>query len=85
MTDIEFEILDQLYLTISFDKLKSILTHYSSQELIDVLKTMQMKGWIKLIDVSKDDEILCQIDWSMTDTNVRLLATKKGLFKHNSK
>jgi hypothetical protein len=84
MTDLEFEILDQLYLTISFEKLKSLLDNYSNQELIDTLKEMHSKNWVKLIDISKDDEEIVNIDWENLDSNIRFLATKKGLFIHNS-
>lgn len=85
MTDLEFEILDQLYLTISFEKLNSLLGNYSNQELIESLKVMQSKGWVKLLDVSKDDEEVVNVDWNHLDINIRFLATKKGLFIHNSK
>jgi hypothetical protein len=85
MSDIEFEVLDQLYLTNTLNKLASTLTQYNSVELIDTLKTLHAKEWIKVIDISNDDEVLTHIQWNNLTPTICFLATKKGLMVHNSK
>ncbi len=83
MNDIQFEILDELYFVISFKDLLSSL-EMDEETLLQNLKEMVKKEWIKCFE--KETEIATSdIDYS--DKKFRsylFLASKKGLFAHNS-
>ena len=43
------------------------------------------KGWVKVMDMQTDEEILDADVWTKNYSNYFYLATKKGLFAHNTK
>jgi len=43
------------------------------------------KGWVKVMDMQTDEENLDADVWTKNYSNYFYLATKKGLFAHNTK
>lgn len=84
MTDKEFDVLDELYFLTSFDDLfKSC--NLNQTELKQILISLLDKGWVKCFK-NKDEEVPEQeIDLENSFQQYNYLATKSGLFAHNSK
>jgi hypothetical protein len=83
MTDIEFDILDELYFVTSFAELLSNLG-ISKEELKHNLLAMTQKNWVNYY-LQLDGEQNPPIDLSANIESLYFLASKKGLFAHNSK
>ena len=84
MTDLEFEILDQLYFVTPFQAIADE-SGLSSSVVKSVLWTMISKGWVKCLS---NPELEVQIDhdeFRLNYSKYHYLATKKGLFEHNAK
>lgn len=83
MNDVQFEILDEMYFVISFKDILASLD-IENEILIQQLKEMVKKGWVKCFE--KETEIaVSEIDYSDEKFKSYLfLASKKGLFAHNS-
>ncbi len=84
MTDREYEILDALYFTVSFDAVKKEL---DTEELIlrDELLALIDKGWVKCLEKISEAEVE---DKKLVKTNYKeynFLASKTGLIAHNSR
>lgn len=84
MTDIEFEILDSLYFLVSFEELKTELG-YSEEILKKELLQLIKKGWVKFMEKITDREIDDLKEFEFHYNEYNYLATKEGLFAHNSK
>lgn len=83
MSDLEFEVLDQLYFLISFHELEESLS-IEQGELITILDDMIKKDWIRVYR-SEDVELsTVELDLKNNYNEYRYLASKKGLFAHNS-
>jgi hypothetical protein len=86
VTDQEFEVLDELYFVTSF---KALITAvgWSSDEVFKPLSEMVEKGWVKCLDPTSEQEVECKSATELRNKveQVLFLATKKGLFEHNSK
>lgn len=84
MTDLQFEILDELYFVISFDEIKSKLDMDESI-LLEELQKLVEKEWVKCfkknIDLSFEEISKDLLDYK----SYQFLASKKGLFAHNSR
>lgn len=83
MTDIEFDLLDQLYFVQSFEELLKEL-QITDDELKALLIEMVQKGWVKVMDKQTDEEIVDVDIWIKKCSSFFYLATKKGLFAHNT-
>jgi hypothetical protein len=83
MTDLEFELIDQLYFVQTFEVLCNSL-NMSESELKLTLKSVFDKDWIKVLDKKTDAEITDSDVWEKDFRNFYYLATKKGLFAHNT-
>lgn len=84
MTDQEFDLLDELYFTVPFDRLKQEL-QWTEQDILSGLMELLDKGWVKAFDVQKDAET-DDVDYIRQHyTGLSFLATKKGLMAHNSR
>jgi hypothetical protein len=84
MTDREYEILDALYFTVSFDTVKNEL---EADELIlrDELLALMSKGWVKCLEKISEEEVE---DKNLVKSNYKeynFLASKTGLIAHNSR
>lgn len=89
MTDLEFEILDQIYFVESFEKIQSSLS-CEEKKLFQTLREMIEKGWVKcLIDPHHhhhQSEVNADIKQFEEKYKVyQYLATKEGLLAHNSR
>ena len=83
MTDEEFDVLDELYFVIRFGELAD-LTEKSSEDLVEVLKSLYQKGWIKVMMTVDDELPESEIDLDNSFSDYYFLATKKGLLAHNT-
>jgi hypothetical protein len=84
MTNSEFDTLDELYFTISFDELKSRLS-MEEGELKEELLRLISKGWVKCLQNHTDEEINDLENFKEEFKNYNYLATKAGLLAHNSR
>ncbi len=83
MTDIEFELIDHLYFVQSFEALCNEM-EMEEDALKALLLTMVQKEWVKVMDKVSDEEILSTDQWLTNCSGYFYLATKKGLFAHNT-
>jgi hypothetical protein len=81
MTDSEFDIMEQLYFMTSLEALARTID-LPFTELIDTLQNMHREGWIAVY-ASIDKEPVTVPDFSQS--KYYLLATKAGLFAHNTR
>lgn len=84
MTDLEFDVLDELYFVTSFQELAQTL-ELEESKLCGVLFGLLKKDWIKCY-VDPSDEVLSQnLDFDQHYQSYYYLATKTGLMAHNGK
>ena len=84
MRDREYDILDELYFVVTFDELLR-KTGLPEEALRTELISLVKKGWVKIVDLETDTETE---DHSTIETDYKkynYLATKAGLFAHNSR
>lgn len=84
MTDLEFDILDEIYFVETFENLHLKL-NINAQTLKETLKSMIEKGWVKCFANQYTEVIL---DTSFFEEYYQVyyyLATKEGLLAHNSR
>lgn len=83
MTEAEFDVMDELYFVQSYSYLAEELD-MPDEDLVETLKSLWSRGWIKvLIDVDTEEKN-DQLDWVKRYKDYYFLATKKGLLKHNT-
>ncbi|WP_018345071.1 hypothetical protein [Cytophaga aurantiaca] len=83
MTDLEFDLIDNLYFVQRFDALCKAM-EMKEEELKKMLLQMFQKEWVKVMDMQTDEEILNAEVWTKNYSDYFYLATKKGLFAHNT-
>ena len=84
MTDLEFDILDELYFVTSYSDLKE-QTGFSDADLRKGLQKLWEKGWLRgYASISKEAHLQA-IDWEKEFVNYYYLASKEGLMAHNGK
>lgn len=83
MTDLEFDLIDNLYFVQRFETLCNAM-EMEEEELKKILFQMVQKEWVKVMDMQTDEEILDAEVWTKNYSNYFYLATKKGLFAHNT-
>ncbi|MBT29670.1 MAG: transporter [Thalassobius sp.] len=84
MSDIEFDVLDELYFVTWFSDLMET-TELSDQELKICLKSLIEKGWVKCYRNINEEELIDDMDFDNKYSDYAYLATKAGLLAHNSK
>jgi hypothetical protein len=84
MTDLEFDMMDELYFISSFHELKEKLS-LEEPELVNALHKLIQKGWVKCLEKETDDELEVPSNFKAEYQNYNYLATKAGLLAHNSK
>jgi transcription initiation factor IIE alpha subunit len=82
MTDLEFDILDELYFVIAYDDLQKILG-IDDEELKQALINLHQKGWIKCFDNISEELSLDEVDLKHSYRHYFYLASKEGLMAHN--
>ena len=83
MTDLEFDVLDELYFIHSFDHLMREL-QLDELLIVDVLLMLHGKEWIKCYKNHNDEVEKGQADIKSNYKHYLYLATKKGLLAHNA-
>lgn len=84
MTDLEFEILDELYFIIAFDELRMQLA-LEEQNLKKELHSLINKGWVRCMLKGSDDVVETLDSFDSDFKKYNYLATKAGLLAHNGK
>jgi len=84
MTDLEYEILDELYFVCSFKALQNNVNMNQERLILELISLLD-KEWIKLYD----SDAVSEIEYVTEKFNINFnsyyyLATKRGLFEHNS-
>lgn len=82
MTDLEFDLMDELYFVQPYLQLKQML-RWDDLLLLQVLESLYLKEYIKCLQ-TPDHERFDAIDWRFEGKNLFYLATKKGLMAHNT-
>lgn len=84
MTDLEFEILDEIYFLEGFERIRQKLGLEASL-LKETLKRMIEKGWVKCFANGHTEVIMDTEDFEEKYQTYHYLATKEGLLVHNSR
>lgn len=84
MTNLEFEVLDQLYFVESFKKVQDELS-LDEDTLKNVLKEMIEKGWVKCFSDRYTEITMDTKQFEEKYNLYQYLATKEGLLAHNSR
>jgi len=84
MTDLEFEILDEIYFVESFENLQEKL-NITEEELKGTLRKMIEKGWVKCFANQYTEVIFDTHSFEEKYRIYHYLATKEGLLAHNSR
>jgi len=84
MTDLEFDLIDEMYFVVAFEVLQSKV-QAEEQELLHTLEGLLQKGWVKCF-LPQSDEIVTKFeDFSQHYKKYHYLASKEGLLAHNSR
>ena len=84
MTDAEFELIDSLYFTLSFDQLQKEL-NWEREKLRNELMEIIRKGWAKALVPETEEEVEDPEELEKQYLKYLYLASKKGLMAHNSR
>ena len=83
MTTIQFDVLDELYFLQSYDYLTRTLK-LNDKILKETLEELLKKGWIKCYSSPTEEPMSESLEFEKHYWNYHYLATKAGLFAHNS-
>lgn len=84
MTEQEYQIMDELYFVISFGELKEKLL-LEEGDLKKTLSTLLQRKYIKCLSNVSDEIPPEHIDFENNYRNYHYLASKEGLFAHNTR
>ena len=84
MNDWEYDLLDELYFLCSYQDLENRLPEQADNLKIH-LESLIKNGWIKAMEQKTDEEISDLSKFNLFYKEYNYLATKAGLFAHNSK
>ena len=84
MTDQEFDVMDELYFVISFQELQEKV-QLSEVDLKQILSALLLKNFIKCFKNVSDELPHEQVNFEHNYRNYHYLASKEGLFAHNSR
>lgn len=82
MTDIEFDVLDELYFVISFRQLQAEVD-IEEEILKDTLISLLNKGWAKCFLSASEEALQDEININHQYKEYFYLASKAGLLAHN--
>ena len=82
MSDLEFDLLDELYFVQGFAYLLESLG-WQDEVMLETLTSLYKNGMIKCL-LSPDEERFDQVDIFKEGKELYFLATKKGLMAHNT-
>lgn len=83
MSDLEFDILDELYFLIHYSELKESL-NLSDEDLKPILAKMVRKNWLRCYTEPDVELDASSIDIEINFRNYYYLASKEGLKAHTS-
>ncbi len=83
LSEKEFEVLDELYFLVSFEELASTV-EMNQTTLKQVLGKMVKKRWVKCYTGPEQDIDYHDVDFLNQFDKYHYLASKEGLFIHNS-
>lgn len=83
MSDLEYDVLDELYFVQSFADLMET-TDLEEKELRPILLKLLNKGWIRCYSTVSDEVPAEELDFELQFRNYFYLASKAGLLAHNS-
>ncbi len=84
MTEVEFDILDELYFVASYPDLRSTLS-LSDEELCQGLQSLLQQGYVRIMYPNQDTEYEFRPEeFGQHCQDYFYLATKAGLVVHNS-
>ncbi len=83
MTDEEFDIIDELYFVTAYSDLKEATT-LSDDVLKANLIRMARQGWIRIYKSVDEESEMDLLDMENDFKSYFYLASKKGLFQHNT-
>jgi hypothetical protein len=83
MTEIEYDILDELYFFISFEKLLESVS-LEEKELFVNLKNMIERNWIRVFTDVSGEQPFNELDLENNYMHYYYLATKEGFQAHNA-
>ncbi|MBC7923741.1 MAG: transporter [Ferruginibacter sp.] len=84
MSDLEFDVLDELYFVTSFGQLCRTL-QLAEQEVKEILRALVGKGWVKCFDGDTKEVVVSELSFDERYAQYHYLATKAGLFAHHSR
>lgn len=82
MTDLEFDVLDELYFVTSFQDLQETLS-IPEERLQGLLYDLMEKGWVKCLKSFSEELMPNKENFLHNFGNYQYLATKAGLLAHN--
>lgn len=83
MTDLEYDLLDELYFVQSFDYLQNALA-IEEPVLKETLELLLKKGWVKCFVNNTEEVFIEDMDFEKRYRQYSYLATKQGLLAHNA-
>lgn len=84
LTDLEFDVLDELYFVTSFQQLQEALG-IKENKLKLVLQTLLNKEWVKCYLDHSEELLANEVDLENNYKTYSYLATKAGLLAHNGR
>ena len=81
MSDQEFDVLDELYFIISYERLKQSLG-WEDKQLAHMLHALHEKGWIRCFDGPVHEVLDAPVDLENDYARYHYLASKSGLLAH---
>ncbi|MFP4089682.1 MAG: hypothetical protein ACLFUB_11250 [Cyclobacteriaceae bacterium] len=84
MSDLEFDVLDELYFVVSYQHIKEELA-LEDETLKTVLQQLLEKGWIRCYLSASEEALEDEIDFENKYQTYYYLASKKGLLAHNGR
>ena len=83
MSDLEFDVLDELYFVQPYKQLKDALA-WDDEMLRDTLRKLLERGWVRCYQHPSEEIFSPHIDFETSYRRYYYLASKEGLFAHNS-
>lgn len=83
MTELEYDVIDELYFVTAYSELQQKFS-ISQEQLGTVLKTLLSKGWVKCLKTVSEELIFDEKEFDKSFPDYFYLATKAGLLAHNS-
>ena len=83
MSDLEYDVLDELYFVQSYSQLRETL-QWDDQMLKSTIESLLQKDWIRCYSSPTEELLGNDIDLETRFQSYYYLASKAGLFAHNS-